>query len=81
MFAGVPCGRYLVALSQVSWVEGEGYVADLTYGAVMQSAWTRGEPMPRRILGGIKWSRSANTPIVTFRCQSCGYLEAYAPPA
>ena len=61
MFAGVRCGRYLVALSQVSWVEGEGYVADLTYGAVMQSAWTRGEPMPRRILGGIKWSRSALT--------------------
>ena len=59
----------------------KGYVADLTYGAVMQSEWTRGEPMPRRILGGIKWSRSANTPIVTFRCQSCGYLEAYAPPA
>lgn len=59
----------------------KGYVADLTYGAAMQSAWTPGEPMPRRILGGIKWSRRANTPIVTFRCQSCGYLEAYAPPA
>ena len=59
----------------------KGYVADLTYGAVMQSAWTPGEPIRRRILGGIKWSwsQSANTPIVMFRCQSCGYLEAYAP--
>jgi hypothetical protein len=57
----------------------KGYVADLTYGAVMQSAWTPGEPMRRRILGGIKWNRNANIPIVTFHCPSCGYLEAYAP--
>jgi hypothetical protein len=45
----------------------------------MQSAWTPGEPMRRRILGGIKWNRTANIPIVTFHCPSCGYLEAYAP--
>jgi hypothetical protein len=57
----------------------KGYVADLSYGAVMQSAWTPGVPIQRRIFGGIKWSRSGSTPIVTFRCQSCGYLEAHAP--
>jgi len=57
----------------------KGYVADLSYGAVMQSAWTPGVPIPRRIFGGIKRNRSGNIPIVTFRCQSCGYLEAYAP--
>ena len=59
----------------------KGYVADLTYGATLQSAWTPGEPTPRRILGGIKWSETGNTPISTYRCQSCGYLESYAPPA
>jgi hypothetical protein len=57
----------------------KGYVADLTYGAVMQSAWTRGDPMPRRILGGIKWSRSANTPIVTFRTAAELAWESNAP--
>ena len=58
----------------------KGHIADLTYGAVMQSAWTAGDPVPRRFLGGIKWRRSGNTPIVTFRCPGCGYLESYAPP-
>jgi rubredoxin len=57
----------------------KGYIADLSYGACMQSAWTPGEPVPRRFFAGIKWRRSDNTPIVTFRCTSCGYLESYAP--
>ena len=57
----------------------KGYVADLTYGAVLQSAWTPGEPEPRRILGGIQWSRTGNIDIVTFRCERCGFLESYAP--
>ena len=59
----------------------KGYVAELTYGAVLQSAWTLGEPVPRRFVGGIKWERNGNVPIVTFRCTSCGYLESYAPRA
>lgn len=59
----------------------KGYVADLTYGATLQSAWTPGEPVPRRILGGIKHEDGRDVPIVTFRCQRCGYLESYAPPA
>jgi hypothetical protein len=58
----------------------KGYIADLTYGAALQSAWTPGEPMPRRFLGGIKWNKASNTPIVTCRCSRCGYLESYAPP-
>ena len=56
----------------------KGYVADLTYSATLQSAWTRGEPIPRRFRGGIKWNRTDNVPIVTFRCTSCGYPESYA---
>ena len=57
----------------------KGYVADSTYGMTLQSSWTPGGPKPRRILGGIKWKRSDNVPIATFRCTSCGYLESYAP--
>ncbi len=57
----------------------KGYVADIGYGAAMQSSWTPGEPVSRRF-GGIKWRRVGNVPIVTYRCSSCGYLEAYAPP-
>lgn len=59
----------------------KGYVADLAYGVVMQSAWTPGEPVRRRFLGGIQWNRSGNVPIVTYRCTGCGYLESFAPPA
>jgi hypothetical protein len=59
----------------------KGYVPELTYGAVLQSAWTPGEPIPRRFMGGIKWSRSNNVAIITYRCTSCGYLESYAPRA
>ena len=57
----------------------KGYVADLAHGAIMQSAWTAGEPVPRRFFQGIKWDQDANTPIVTYRCRDCGYLESYAP--
>ena len=57
----------------------KGYVAELTYGSILQSAWTPGEPIPRRFGGGIKWNRKDNIPIITFRCTSCGYLESYAP--
>ena len=59
----------------------KGYIADLAYGAALQSAWTPGEPEPRRILGGIKWSRTGNMAILTFRCERCGLLESYAPRA
>jgi hypothetical protein len=58
----------------------KGYVADLTYGGALQSAWTPGEPTPRRLLGGIKWNKANNVPIFTCRCQRCGFLESYAPP-
>lgn len=56
----------------------KGFVTDLTYGAAMQSAWTPGDPRPRRFFGGIQWRRSGNIPITTLRCPNCGYLESYA---
>jgi hypothetical protein len=59
----------------------KGYIADLTYGCALQSAWTPGEPKPRRILGGVKWSQTGNMAIVTFRCERFGFLESYAPRA
>lgn len=58
-----------------------GYVPDVAYGQTLQSAWAPGEPKVRRFVGGIKWRQADNTPIVTFRCQRCGYLESYARPA
>ena len=56
----------------------KGYIADLAEGVVLQSAWTRGVPKPRRVIGGIRWNREENIAIITFRCESCGYLESYA---
>jgi hypothetical protein len=58
----------------------KGYIADLTYGAALQSALTPGRPTPRRFPGGINWNKADNAPIFTCRCQRFGYLESYAPP-
>ena len=55
-----------------------GFVADVAYGAIMQSNWTAGIPVPRRFLGGIKWRLQDSRPITTYRCSGCGFLESYA---
>jgi predicted nucleic-acid-binding Zn-ribbon protein len=58
----------------------EGFVLDNTYGARLQSEWVEGAPEPSR-LSGIRLKGKERIAIVTFRCERCGYLESYAPPA
>ena len=57
-----------------------GHVPDAGYGQVYQARWSRGDPERQRFLGGIKWKRADQVPLVAYRCTSCGFVELYAAP-
>ncbi len=58
-----------------------GHIPDAAHGIVVQSRWSRGDPEPRRFVGGIKWDEDDQIPIAAYRCSGCGYVELYARPA
>jgi hypothetical protein len=44
-----------------------------------QSEWIAGEPQKRnRWIGGVKLGRARRYAVTTQRCESCGFLAAYA---
>jgi hypothetical protein len=47
---------------------------------VLQTRWSRGDPEPRRFIGGIKWEKGEQIPLTAYRCTSCGFVEFYARP-
>jgi hypothetical protein len=55
----------------------EGFIADMTYGAVLASKWIEGEP-EKSFWTGTKTKGKRQVEILTFRCPDCGYLESYA---
>ena len=56
----------------------EGYILDHTHGnARTVSHWVEGPP-ERSIWMGLKIKDRRSFGVVTFRCQSCGFLESYA---
>ena len=57
-----------------------GFVLDLAHGAVAQSSWVEGAPVPS-LWTGLKIKGHQRLPVTTFRCTKCGYLESYAPSA
>jgi hypothetical protein len=57
----------------------EGFVIDQTHGGKVQSEWAEGEPVSSFWYGGLKLKGRERHPIITFRCERCGYLESYAP--
>jgi predicted RNA-binding Zn-ribbon protein involved in translation (DUF1610 family) len=54
------------------------YGTDPRGGAVSSSEWVEGE-IQRSLWTGINTKGREHHAVVTFRCPSCGYLEAYAP--
>jgi hypothetical protein len=54
----------------------QGFVVDRTYGAQLVSQWAKGAPV-KSFWTGTKLP-DEELPIGTYRCSSCGYLEAYA---
>lgn len=57
-----------------------GFIADVTYGQVLQTAWSPGIPQMRRFIGGIKLKPKGQVPLTAYRCAGCGYVEFYAVP-
>ena len=62
----------------------QGYTLDLAHSVVFVGHWVQGPPKRSawgRFVGNdfLKFSNLKSAiPIGTYRCQSCGYLEAYA---
>ena len=54
-----------------------GFMPDSTPGGVLATKWVAGDPT-RNWLGDITIKGKTLVPIVTYRCQTCGYLESYA---
>jgi len=55
----------------------EGFVPDSIGGALLGSAWVEGKP-EKNLLGSLKVKGKRTFPIVTLRCDACGFLESYA---
>ena len=56
----------------------QGYVRDFTPLGVSVSEWNAGPPRKAGLAGHLIKDSPSVIPIVTFRCQSCGFLESYA---
>ena len=55
----------------------EGFVPDSSYAALLRSAWVEGKP-EKNLLGSLKVKGKRTFPILTLRCDMCGFLESYA---
>jgi hypothetical protein len=60
-----------------------GHIPDLAHGMIAQSSWSPGLPEMRKYIGGIKYNKKTQYPIIAYRCARCGYVELYAqvPPS
>lgn len=54
-----------------------GFMRDLAHRHKAQAAWVGGTPQPALLWGVVTHGREV--PVVTYRCEGCGYLESYAP--
>jgi hypothetical protein len=54
-----------------------GYVPDHSHGVVLQGYWHEGK-FETKWLGTRLRNEKSGLPITTYRCVSCGYLEAFA---
>lgn len=58
-----------------------GFLADHSYGAIVQGLWVAGEPDRARFSKSIKLKGKRQFVVETFRCAYCGALRSYAPDA
>jgi hypothetical protein len=54
-----------------------GHIPDMGHGVILQSSWAAGLPERRRYLGGIKYNKKQQIPMIAYRCTRCGYVELY----
>jgi hypothetical protein len=57
----------------------QGFVLDYSYGARLVSHWAAGAPS-KSFWFATKLPEEELIPIGTYRCSTCGYLEAFARP-
>ncbi len=59
----------------------EGFIPDASARGWELTRWVQGKPDVSPWFGGLRgaWELGAeSTPVVTWRCTQCGYLESYA---
>ncbi len=60
----------------------DGFLVDFGHGAVTQTAWQPGAPVPRKFLGmnlgSVKVNKTELKPVRSLRCSRCGLLRNYA---
>ena len=64
------------ACEKCAGVMESGFVADFTYGAVIQNIWMEGDYEKNWL--GAKIKNKKKYLVETFRCTNCGYLESFA---
>jgi hypothetical protein len=57
----------------------EGFLRDQTYGAAEQAKWVEGR-VQRSFWTGIVTRGREELPVISYRCEGCGFLESYARP-
>ena len=57
----------------------EGFLRDSTYGANLQAKWVEG-PVQRSFWTGVVTKGREEYPVISYRCEGCGFLESYARP-
>jgi len=54
-----------------------GFMLDGRHEGFAQQQWSSGEPTPSFWMG-LKLDKDKVTPVTTWHCPNCGYLESYA---
>ncbi len=55
----------------------EGFLLEFTHGSLIQSRWLEGKP-ERAHWTGLKTRGRQELTVMTYRCETCGFLESYA---
>ena len=56
----------------------QGFLADFSMPLIMVGSWVAGHPKKNFMPGVNIPSMERCTPVATFRCEQCGFLESYA---
>lgn len=56
----------------------QGHLPDVAHGAVMLGTWSPGLAVVRKYIGGIKYDKRIQMPLIAYRCSRCGYVELFA---
>lgn len=67
--------------SKCGGVMEEGFVPDFSNNYALQACWMPGKAEKSFWMGIKNLGEKPRFPVLVYRCQNCGFLEAYAPQA